>query len=93
MTAGSWSDWLGREQRLEDEVTPKPVAAMAATIGPAEQGVAPGEAIPPLWHWLYFLPIVPMDQIGADGHPKRGGFLPPIPLDRSSAPTQRSSFR
>jgi 3-methylfumaryl-CoA hydratase len=38
--------------------------------------------LPPLWHWLYFLPIAQQSEIGPDGHPKRGGFLPPVPLPR-----------
>ena len=38
--------------------------------------------VPPLWHWLYFLPVSPMSEVGPDGHPKRGGFLPPVPLPR-----------
>eukprot|EP01037_Dinobryon_pediforme_P013710 gene13709-13826_t len=38
--------------------------------------------LPRLWHWLYFLPIARASEIGPDGHPKRGGFLPPVPLPR-----------
>ena len=38
--------------------------------------------MPELWHWLYFLPTVPLAEVGPDGHPKRGGFLPPVELDR-----------
>jgi 3-methylfumaryl-CoA hydratase len=38
--------------------------------------------VPPLWHWLYFLPQARQSQIGPDGHPVRGGFLPPVPLPR-----------
>ena len=38
--------------------------------------------LPPLWHWLYFLPLYKQSEIGADGHAKRGGFLPPVPLPR-----------
>jgi len=38
--------------------------------------------VPPLWHWLYFLPARPQSEIGPDGHPHRGGFLPPVPLPR-----------
>jgi 3-methylfumaryl-CoA hydratase len=40
------------------------------------------DALPPLWHWLYFLPDAPTRYIGADGHPRRGGFLPPVALPR-----------
>jgi len=38
--------------------------------------------LPPLWHWLYFLPGERQSNIGIDGHPRRGGFLPPITLPR-----------
>jgi 3-methylfumaryl-CoA hydratase len=38
--------------------------------------------VPPLWHWLYFLPHARQSEIGPDGHPRRGGFLPPVPLPR-----------
>jgi 3-methylfumaryl-CoA hydratase len=39
-----------------------------------------GEPLPPLWHWIYFLEALPASQLGRDGHPQRGGFLPPVPL-------------
>jgi 3-methylfumaryl-CoA hydratase len=39
-------------------------------------------ALPQLWHWLYFLPLHRQSEIGTDGHPRRGGFLPPVPLPR-----------
>ena len=42
----------------------------------------PGTPLPPLWHWLYFLPMHRQSEIGPDGHAKRGGFLPPVPLPR-----------
>src|SRR6185295_14759388 len=38
--------------------------------------------LPPLWHWIYFTPKTPAREIGADGHPRRGGFLPPVSLPR-----------
>ena len=39
-----------------------------------------GTALPPLWHWIYFLEGLPPGELGRDGHPARGGFLPPVPL-------------
>ena len=41
-----------------------------------------GTPLPALWHWLYFLPLHRQSDIGPDGHAKRGGFLPPVPLPR-----------
>jgi len=33
-------------------------------------------------HWSFILDIVAASQIDRDGHPQRGGFLPPVPLPR-----------
>jgi len=43
---------------------------------------AVGSVLPPLWHWLYFLPATAASAIDRDGHARRGGFLPPVPLPR-----------
>jgi 3-methylfumaryl-CoA hydratase len=40
---------------------------------------AEGDILPPLWHWLYCMPIYRRSETGEDGHPRRGGFLPPVP--------------
>lgn len=39
----------------------------------------PGDTLPPLWHWLSFLAWPCQDELGTDGHPAAGPFLPPIP--------------
>ena len=75
-------DWIGRTESRHDRITAQPVAALAATLDRDDPAPVPGAALPPLWHWLYFLPLAPQHDIGADGHPKRGGFLPPVPLPR-----------
>ena len=49
--------------------------------------------LPPLWHWLYFLPMHRQSEIGADGHAKRGGFLPPVPLPRRMWAGSQFEFR
>jgi 3-methylfumaryl-CoA hydratase len=41
-----------------------------------------GDPLPLCWHWLYFLPVVATSELDVDGHPKKGGFLPPVPLPR-----------
>ncbi len=71
-------EWIGKTETLRDTVTPVPIAALAATLDID----APRDALPPLWHWLYFLPIHRESELGPDGHPRRGGFLPPVPLPR-----------
>jgi len=74
--------WIGRQETLLDQVTRFPVAALSATLDRDDPVPQDGEALPPLWHWLYFLPTARQSMLGPDGHPARGGFLPPVPLPR-----------
>jgi 3-methylfumaryl-CoA hydratase len=73
--------WVGRTQTIEDIIAVDRVAAMAATLD-LEKAPAAGEALPPGWHWLYFNGAARESELGPDGHPRRGGFLPPVPLPR-----------
>jgi 3-methylfumaryl-CoA hydratase len=74
--------WQGRTETLQDDITAAPVRALSATLDRDDAEPASGTVLPPLWHWLYFLPHNRQSQIGPDGHPQRGGFLPPVPLPR-----------
>jgi 3-methylfumaryl-CoA hydratase len=76
------TDWIGRSETVADTVTPTPYAALSATLDRDPQRPPPGTPLPALWHWLYFLPLHRQSEIGPDGHAKRGGFLPPVPLPR-----------
>jgi 3-methylfumaryl-CoA hydratase len=87
------TNWIGRSETLHDTITAAPVRALNATLDHAPLPVAPGLPIPPLWHWLYFLPSHRQSEIGADGHAKRGGFLPPVPLPRRMWAGGRFEFR
>jgi 3-methylfumaryl-CoA hydratase len=86
MSQPNLADWIGRTETLDDTATPTPVAALSATLDwpAASSGHRPaaGTPLPYLWHWLYFLPLAQQSEIGPDGHPHRGGFLPPVPLPR-----------
>ncbi len=75
------SAWIGRTETLRDVVSATPIAALAATLDNGNPTLAE-EALPPLWHWLYFLPRPKRSEIGPDGHGARGGFLPPVSLPR-----------
>lgn len=77
-----YRDWIGRTDQAEDEIALAPVLAAAAVLDDATTRFAPGSYLPPLWHWFYFLPTVPQSRLGADGHPERGGFMPPLDLPR-----------
>ncbi|MDT4833797.1 Mesaconyl-C(4)-CoA hydratase [compost metagenome] len=73
----SYSTWLGRREELHEELGATLARRLAATL--SEPAPAAGEALPPLWHWAYFFEPNPADEagLGVDGHPARGGFLPP----------------
>ena len=74
--------WVGRTETLADELNAAPVRGLSATLDRDDPAPGPGTVLPPLWHWLYFLPQHRQSEIGPDGHAKRGGFLPPVPLPR-----------
>ena len=75
------SSWIGRQEIVEDSLCSGPAAALAAAL---DQPTAPraGETLPPLWHWIYFLNYHRHSELAADGHRKRGGFVPPVQLPR-----------
>ena len=75
-------EWVGKVDVRTDLVAYTPVAALAATLDRDDPSPQSGDPLPPLWQWLYFLPIHKQSEIGPDGHPARGGFLPPVPLPR-----------
>ena len=86
-------DWVGRKETKSDVVTAWPVAALNATLDRKEPQPREGDEIPPGWHWLYFLEARPASELGPDGHPKRGGFLPPIALPRRMWAGGRLEFK
>jgi 3-methylfumaryl-CoA hydratase len=59
-----------------------PAVALAASLDHEEPPLQVGDKLPPLAHWLYFLPLARHSTLGPDGHPERGKFLPPITLPR-----------
>jgi hydroxyacyl-ACP dehydratase HTD2-like protein with hotdog domain len=69
-----FQDYLGRSETRADMVWPLLVQGLAASLDLPE----PGPRLPPLWHWMLFQHWAPASGLGADGHPARGGFLPPV---------------
>jgi 3-methylfumaryl-CoA hydratase len=84
--------WIGRQEIRRDTVTPTPVSGLAATLDRDDGEVELGDTLPPLWHWLYFLPHPMASNTGHDGHPKKGGFMPPVPLPRRMWAGSRLTF-
>lgn len=87
------SDWVGRSECAEDVIAAAPARAAAATFDDMTVGSSEGDALPPLWHWFYFLPSAPRSSLGVDGHPRRGSFMPPVPLPRRMFAGGRLTFR
>lgn len=73
--------WMGRVEEAEDRISDRQARQMAATLDVGGD-FAPGAVLPPLWHWMGWTPETRMAELGPDGHPARGGFLPPVPLER-----------
>lgn len=85
--------WIGRTETLHDSIVPTPVKALDATLDHPARSIDHGTPLPPLWHWLYFLPLHRQSEIGPDGHARRGGFLPPVPLPRRMWAGSQFEFR
>ena len=80
--AAEYADWIGRSISVEDEVTLPAVRRMAAMLDLDPLAFDHGTVIPPHWYSMFFTPNARRSQIGHDGHPRKGDFLPPIPLPR-----------
>ncbi|MBV1918830.1 MAG: MaoC family dehydratase N-terminal domain-containing protein, partial [Sphingomonadaceae bacterium] len=79
--SSDFSDWAGRSEEMTDVLEPSRSNALCAALGDAAARSA-GEEMPQLHHWLYFWNVQPPSELGEDGHPAKGGFLPPMPLPR-----------
>jgi 3-methylfumaryl-CoA hydratase len=74
--------WIGRTELVDDPLSRAQAQAAQAMLDEPGAALADGDALPLPWHWFYFLPRAPQAALDADGHPQRGGFLPPIPYPR-----------
>jgi 3-methylfumaryl-CoA hydratase len=74
--------WEGRSESLRETATEAPLLRWAATLGLETIPLGEAGELPPLSHWVYFQSSAPQDNLGADGHPLLGGFMPPVPLPR-----------
>jgi len=88
----SLADWIGKTEIRSDRVTAVPVVALSATLDREDLEPQPGDPLPPLWHWLYFLDRHRASDLGPDGHARPGGLLPPVPLPRRMWAGSRFEF-
>ncbi len=87
-----WRRWIGRTQECSEVIDLLRARAMQATLDDTAAALDPGDALPPLWHWLYFWNAAPHSALGPDGHAARGEFLPPINLPRRMVAGGRLKF-
>lgn len=73
--------WVGKQDTVYDDIALFPAQALAAALD-NETLPSKGDSLPPFWEWMYFLPTPKASATGEDGHPAKGGFLPPVPLPR-----------
>lgn len=81
------SEWIGRSETTEDFVARGPFDRLAAMLDRERES-----EVPPLGHYLCFLPGVRQAEMGEDGHPRRGGIVPPIDLPMRMAAGSRVRF-
>lgn len=74
--------WIGKQAIAEDTVSAELAHRFHATFDLPGDMPQPGQAVAPLIHFCLAQPVVPTSELDSDGHPRRGGFLPPVPLPR-----------
>jgi 3-methylfumaryl-CoA hydratase len=84
--------WIGRSETHADHLTPRLAQAFEATLDLPPRAFAPGEPAPLGIHWCLGNPALPASALGRDGHPRREGFMPPIPLPRRMWASGELSF-
>ena len=95
--AALYKDWIGKTHNQVDYASPSAIDRFCATVGiswrkPLEkQGTV--KAYAPLgFHWCLCLPNVPQEKLGVDGHPEKGGFLPPVEAPRRMWASSKVKF-
>jgi 3-methylfumaryl-CoA hydratase len=84
--------WIGKQESATDRLDAARTNALRAALGDSETA-RDGDPLPLLHHWLYFWNAQPPEGLGPDGHPAKGGFLPPVPLPRRMWAGGRLTFQ
>src|SRR6056297_559106 len=74
--------WENRSQTQQGGVSLQMAQMAEATFNHEPRALRSGDAMPPLWHWFGFAPMMATNKLGRDGHPPLGDFMPPVPLER-----------
>ncbi len=90
--AASVTDWLGRSQRDEDEIALGAVQRLAATLDQDPGAFKRGSALPESWYAILFGTLARQSDLGPDGHPVTGDFMPPMHGTRRMFAGRRTTF-
>jgi len=85
--------WAPGPTETTETIAAEPAVALSGLLDREPAVTAPGDPIPPLWHWLYFLDRPATSELGPDGHPAAGHFMPPIPQRRRMYAGGRASYK
>jgi len=83
---------VGRRLVATDVATAAPPNLLRHTFGRTEPEFGAGDALPPGWHGLYFLPRFGPRELRPDGSPLESGVVPPMPLPRRMFAGERIGF-
>ncbi len=81
--------WVGRSRTTEEEISLASVRRIAAMLDLDPDAFRHGDPLPPHWFSLFFADAARQSDLGPDGHPRPGVFLPPIPLPRRMGAVRR----
>jgi 3-methylfumaryl-CoA hydratase len=72
-------DWKPKRVDTSEVIAAWPTAAFSAMLELPGAVAKEGDPLPLLWHWFHFLETPKQSELGEDGHPADGRFMPPIP--------------
>ncbi|TVR14772.1 MAG: acyl-CoA dehydrogenase [Balneolaceae bacterium] len=78
----SYEEWIGKSKDQNDSMAPEQLQRFEAMLDRDPGEVQAGTVLPPCAHWVYFTPMGRQSDLAADGHAKKGGFLPPVDLPK-----------
>src|SRR5262247_3197438 len=84
---------IGRRLTATDVLHPGPANLLRLALGRPEAELRAGDALPPAWLALYFLPRFGPDELRPDGSPRDAGVVPAMPLPRRMFAGESVRFR
>jgi 3-methylfumaryl-CoA hydratase len=92
-TIVDFESYVNKQERRTDRLDRHRIEDLAALFDTNIDAIAPNGMLPPLAQWFYFNAWARESELGEDGHPRRGGFMPPITLPRRMFAGGRVTFR